>query len=387
VAASARRNLAALSRNKEGVGSEHELVAAALRGDPRAFAALVALSRTRVEAVVGRMLPVDEAEDVVQEALLRAYLGLSRLRDPDRFGSWLCGIAVNLAKMRLRGRAVQSRLVVAGGLAAETVDLEEREVLRLVQEAVQLLPPGQRDVVLMHYIDDLSCEEIARLLDTTPGAVRVRLHRARAQLRRELAPLAPAPIPSTKEAPVMPEMKIEDVIVRVASDDPSKLVVHHRIVVLKEELGERVLPIWMGAAEGDALAFRLTGDSPPRPITSDLMVELLRVTGGRVERVAVTALREKTFYATVAIAVDGRTEELDARPSDAMNLAIRVGAPILVDDAVLEEAGLPRGSLAERLECDAKGAQLELPPGEWTSLSAELLRSLHAPPGGSGAGR
>src|SRR6266542_5366716 len=189
------------------------------------------------------MLPVDEAEDVVQEALLRAYLGLSRLRDPDRFGSWLCGIAVNLAKMRLRGRAVQSRLVVAGGLAAETGDLEEREVLRLVQEAVQLLPPGQRDVVLMHYIDDLSCEEIARLLDTTPGAVRVRLHRARAQLRRELAPLAPAPIPSTRKELTMNQMKIEDVIVRVSADDPSRVVEEQRIVLLKEETGERLLPI------------------------------------------------------------------------------------------------------------------------------------------------
>lgn len=333
------------------------------------------------------MLPRHEAEEVVQEALLRAYLGLSRLRDAERFGSWLCGIAINLAKMHLRRRAARPRLVAAGGVAERAIDVEEHELLRIVQDALELLPPGQRDVVLMHYIDDLSCEEIAHLLDTTSGAVRVRLHRARAQLRRELAPLAPTPIPSTKERLVMPEMKIDDVIVRVASDDPSKLVVHHRIVVLKEESGEVVLPIWMGAAEGDALAFRLTGDSPPRPITSDLMVELLRVTGGRIDRVAVTALREKTFYATVAIAVDGRTEEIDARPSDAMNLAIRVGAPILVDDAVLEEAGLPRGSLADRLERDAEGAELELPPGEWTSLSAELLRSLHAPPGGSGAGR
>src|SRR5438132_5222114 len=233
------------------------------------------------------MLPAEETEDVVQEALLRAYLGLSRLRDPERFGSWLCGIAVNLTKMRLRRRAAQPRLVAVSGLAAEAVDVEERELLQLVQDAVELLPAGQRDVVLMHYLDDLSFQEIARLLETTPGAVRVRLHRAREQLRRELAPLAPAPIPITSKELTMNQMKIEDVIVRVSADDPSRVVEEQRIVMLKEELGERLLPIWMGASEGNALAFRLTGDSPPRPITSDLMVDLVRVTGGRIDRVVI----------------------------------------------------------------------------------------------------
>jgi uncharacterized protein len=169
--------------------------------------------------------------------------------------------------------------------------------------------------------------------------------------------------------------------VRVSTDDPSKLVDEQRIVVLSEASGDRLLPIWMGAAEGNALAFRLTGDSPARPLTSDLMVEMLRATGGQVDRVAITELREQTFYAVVVLAVDGRTEELDARPSDAMNLAIRVGAAIVVDDAVLEEAGTTRESLPAKLERDAAGALKELPPGDWTSLSAELLRSLHRQPG------
>jgi len=326
------------------------------------------------------MLPADEVEDLVQETLLRAYLGLSQLRDPERFGSWLCGIAVNLGKMRLRRHASQPSLVVGGGVSMATADLEERELLRVVQDAIGHLPGGQRDVVLMHYIDDLSCEEIARLLGTTPGAVRVRLHRARAQLRRELAPLAPAPLLTTNKELAMTEVTVRDVFVRVANDDPTTLVADQRVVILQETGRERLLPIWMGAAEGNALAFRLSGDSPPRPLTSDLMVELLRVTGGRVVSVAITALREKTFYASIAVGVDGRVEELDARPSDAMNLAIRVGAPILVDAAVLDDAALTEDSLPEELECDADGMPIELPPGEWISLSAELLRTLHKPP-------
>src|SRR5439155_5405859 len=155
---------------------------------------------------------------------------------------------------------------------------------------------------------------------------------------------------------------VEEVIVGVAADDSSKLVADQRIVLLREEAGERLLPIWIGPGEGNALAFRLTGDSPQRPMTSDLMVELLRITGGRIQRVAITALREKTFYAAVVVAVDGRTEELDARPSDAMNLAVRVGAPILVDDELLDEAGLPAGSLPDKLDRDAEGMLKELPP-------------------------
>jgi bifunctional DNase/RNase len=175
----------------------------------------------------------------------------------------------------------------------------------------------------------------------------------------------------------MIEMRLEDVIVRVADDDPMKVVADQRIVLLKEAAGDRMLPIWIGGAEGNSLALRLTGETTPRPVTSDVMVELLRVTGARVERVAVTSLHEKTFYAVIAVAVDGRVDELDARPSDALNLAVRVGAPVFVDDGVLEQGAMPAGDLRARLDAEADKADHELPPGEWRSLSAELLQSLY----------
>jgi RNA polymerase sigma factor (sigma-70 family) len=353
--------------------SERELVAAAAAGDPAAFAHLVRHNRVRVEAVVRRLLPREEAEDVSQEALLRAYLGMSTLRDPDRFVGWLCGIAVNLAKMRLRRLALQRRVAVG---ATEAVVEDDRELLRAVQDAVDLLPTGQRDVVLMHYVDELSCEEIARLLGTTSGAVRVRLHRARAQLRRELAPLAPVPLPTKKEEVAMVEMKVDDVLVRVAADE-QEVLGGQRIVVLAEREGNRLLPIWIGAPEGDALALRLSGDATPRPMTFDLMAELVRTTGARIDQVTVTALRETTFYATVAVAVDGRIDEVDARPSDAINLAIRVGASIFVERGVLADHGVAREALSDKLARDEEGGKVDVPPGEWASMSTELLARLH----------
>ena len=172
----------------------------------------------------------------------------------------------------------------------------------------------------------------------------------------------------------MIEMVLEDVVVRVDSGDATKIVWDQRMIVLREKRGDRALPIWMGAGEGNALAVQLRDAPPPRPLTADLMAEVVRVLGGRVERAAVTRLDEMTFYATVT--VDG--QELDARPSDAINLAVRTGAPILVAADVLESAGLVGDALeAAKWDC---AVEQDLPEGTWSSLSAELLAALHRMP-------
>jgi len=327
------------------------------------FADEVAAARPRVTAVVARLVG-DDAEDVVQEAVLRAFLSMSRLRDPDKFESWLCGIALNVAKMRLRRAATESRVLAAAGHMTVAADAEPLEDVR---QAVALLPPAQRDAVLLHYVDGLSCDEVAAALGSTPGAVRVRLHRARTELRRRLAPHAPLP-PMRKEA-LMIEMVLEDVIVRVDTDDPSKVVWDQRIVVLREKDGERMLPIWIGAGEGNALAVRLHDTATPRPLTADLMTEIVRLLGGRVDHAAITRLDENTFYASIVV----DEHALDARPSDAINLAVRTGSPIFVALEVLEEAGIVGDALlAARLDCPE---HVELPPGEWRSLSSKLLEA------------
>lgn len=169
----------------------------------------------------------------------------------------------------------------------------------------------------------------------------------------------------------MIEMALDDVIVRVDTEDPEKLVWDQRIVVLREKEGSRRLPIWMGAGEGNALAVRLHEATTPRPVTADLMAELVRVLGGSVERVAVTKLQQKTFYAEVT--VDGQV--VDARPSDAINLAVRTGAPVLVSSTVLDEAGIETET-GEMFESEAA----EVPPGEWRSLTKDLLATLYPSP-------
>lgn len=334
------------------------------------FAQLAAAARPRVAAVAARLVGADEAEDVVQEALLRAYLGLSSLRDPSRFVPWLCGIAVNVAKMRLRTRVARER--AAAGAANGAAAVGEPELLELVRDAVEVLPPGQREVVLLHYVDDLSCEEVARLLGTSPGAVRVRLHRARRELQRQLAPSF-VPITTREEEPML-EMTIGDVLVRIG-DDGSAAAWDGNVVVLCEREGEGLLPIWIGAPEGHALAARLQDHRYPRPMTADLLVEIVRALGGEVRGVAITRLEENVFYGTI----DLGGSEVDARPSDALNLAVRTGAPIRVAEAVLEEAGIDEAGLEEKLEREMISHGIGLPPGRWGSLTGALLEALRPP--------
>jgi len=130
----------------------------------------------------------------------------------------------------------------------------------------------------------------------------------------------------------MIEMTLSGVRVELPSNQP--------IVLLKEQDGDRFLPIWIGAAEAAAIAFALQGIVTPRPMTHDLMKNVLEELGIQVGRITVTELREGTFYAMVRLEGDGRAWEVSSRPSDAIALAVRFGCPIFADEDVLTEASI-----------------------------------------------
>jgi RNA polymerase sigma factor (sigma-70 family) len=351
---------------------DEELVAATLGGDRTAFEALLDRHVGRVRLLAGRMLRPQDAEDVVQEALLQAFLGLDRLRNPERFGSWLYGITLNLARMRLRRRdplPLDASIVEAPALDGETA-------LDAVREALEVLPGREREAVLLHYVEGLAQHEVAALVGERPGTVRVRLHRARRRLRGHLAEFAP----TNKEA-AMIEVAVEDVFVRMGGEngDASEIVGETRIVVLKEQGGERRLPIWVGEPEAAGLALQLGGEGMPRPMTWDLLAKALEAAGATVERVSVNSLREETFYATIMLATESGTKEVDARPSDALNLALRVEAPIYVADDVMAKSAFT-GEVDEKLDEEAASHGREPGPGNWRSLTPELVKSLYPPP-------
>ena len=112
------------------------------------------------------------------------------------------------------------------------------------------------------------------------------------------------------------------------------------IVLLKTAEGNKFLPIWIGHPEAAAILMKLQGASTPRPMTHDLLSDLLVQMDAKCERVSVTELRDNTFYASITISVNGSEVEIDSRPSDAIALAVRAGAPIFAADSVIEESAI-----------------------------------------------
>ena len=110
------------------------------------------------------------------------------------------------------------------------------------------------------------------------------------------------------------------------------------IVILKDKAGDRVLPIWVGVFEANAIALQIENISTPRPMTHDLLRNILSEIEADVQRIVVCELKENTFYAMIYLDREGQTMAVDARPSDAIALALRTKAPIFVEEAVVESA-------------------------------------------------
>jgi uncharacterized protein len=110
------------------------------------------------------------------------------------------------------------------------------------------------------------------------------------------------------------------------------------IVILKTQQGENLLPIFVGLFEANAIAQQLDGSLSPRPMTHDLLGNMIDALHARVERVVITDLRDNTFFAIIHLERNGEKLAIDSRPSDAMALALRVKVPIFVEDTVLERS-------------------------------------------------
>jgi bifunctional DNase/RNase len=128
------------------------------------------------------------------------------------------------------------------------------------------------------------------------------------------------------------EMVVESVRVHMLSN--------RHVVILKDNAGDRYLPIWIGAWEASAIAMRLQGLQAERPLTHDLFTTALEQLGVRVARVVVSELADETYHANLVLERDGIEEEVDARPSDALAIAVRTGSPIYCAESVLAQAAL-----------------------------------------------
>ena len=182
----------------------------------------------------------------------------------------------------------------------------------------------------------------------------------------------------------MIEMTIESIRVSLRN--------YQRVVILREQGSDRYLPIWIGPAEADAIAVRLQEQSVARPLTHDLLNNVIGEFGGAVRFVVVNDLENDTFFARIHVEHDGRTIEVDSRPSDAIALAVRAGVPIYASESVLDRAGVLLNAEGERVE--ETGQPPAVTPEELEKLSAfsDFIGELdldtlgEGPDGGDGGG-
>jgi RNA polymerase sigma factor (sigma-70 family) len=374
------------------VRSDTDLIALARAGDKVAFGLLVKRHQLMVRRIARKMVRNEHlAQEMMQETFLQAYLSLDQLRDDGRFQGWLYGITLNVCKSYLRLQKVNllSLESLTGGmrvdpavLSAVAPDpgmiLEQRELRRLVLDAVTTLSPRNRVATLLFYYEQLTIGEIAALLGISTSAVKVRLYRSRQHLRLSLASLYPEtspamqPLPTKETLVIKPERTSDMVKVTVVDvikaelfpDIPDFLVglldKSDFLVVLLDKSEKRLLPIWIGPAEGMAMALNLLDVSFQRPVTYTFMANLLEASGVELEDVSISALTGETYIATVTLRFDETVQEVDARPSDAINLALQMERPIYVDESVMDKAGidisdrdgLPQGTGLRQLKQD-----------------------------------
>lgn len=331
-----------------------ELVRAARQGAREALAELVTRHWDTAVFLAARVLGSPElARDAAQEAAIAAMTDLGRLRAPDRFGAWFCGIALNVARRWVRQHRPEITGLPADQASAEPGPAEAAEIADLagrVRAAIAALPSGQRKAVLLFYLEGLSHREVAAELAISVGAVKSRLHQARASLAPVLAPMLQIPekekaMPGTAGTGTTGTDWAEVSVTEVRCGDDDDLLRRQYVMILTERHGTRQLPILIGPAEATALALALESAQTPRPFTYKLAAGLVAAAGSRLSEIRITRLTDYVFYASVIVQGPAGPQEVDARPSDAVNLAVVAEAPIRVDTQLLRQVPAPAGRL------------------------------------------
>jgi RNA polymerase sigma factor (sigma-70 family) len=300
------------------------------------------LRRHRDTAVLlaGRVLgSPDMARDAAQEAAIAAMTDLGRLRSPDRFGAWFCGIALNVSR-RWRRQLQPEVPGLVPGLASGSADpaeaAEAADTAARVRGAIAALADGQQDAVRLFYLQGLSHREVAAELGISAGAVKARLHQARAALAPGLVQFTEftevRTVTDTKAAEWV-EVVVSE-IRRTAGDDSRQ---RQHAMILAERDGDRRLPIWIGSAEAAVLALALESVETPRPFPYKLAAGLVEAAGSRITEVRITRLLDSLFYAAVVVQGPDGPQEVDARPSDAVNVAVASGAPIWLNSELFSQ--------------------------------------------------
>ena len=376
--------------------TDGELVRRAQQGERQAFDQLILRHQPIALSLAIRIVGDRERGlELTQEAVLHAYLSLDRLRKPESFRAWLCGIVVNLCRNYLRRPRVEtlSLELLSGGRSFDSLPFpdtapqpheaaEAAETHRLILAAIAQLSPANRDAVLLYYFEQLSVRETAALLQISVPAVKGRLHKSRRKLRDQLRSTfaewqqKPAAAQQTRSNQMIPVPVLD-----IVKPEPEK---DHRILVLTDESLRRLLAIWIGPYEADDIALSLRGTKLHRPMTFTFMADMLDKAGVQIKSVTVSALEKEVFYATVHAQHGEDSFTIDARPSDAIALALRSKTPVFTAPEVMEAVGMDIPADMEVVQGKGISDVLSIDPEEkerrlkererWESMSPEERR-------------
>jgi RNA polymerase sigma-70 factor (ECF subfamily) len=323
--------------------TEADVVARAGGGDRRAFGELI---RRYQDAVFGlaysHARSFADAEDIAQEAFLAAWEGLARLRDASSFGPWLHGITLNKVRMHLRAAERRRRSQERHSAFARTqapgaeTHAGEEPARDAVTAALSRLSPARRVAATLYYINGYSCQQVSSFLGVPLGTVKRRLFEARQRLKERLTMVekklkAERPKPSFSRRVLE---RIDSVQVEVTQETAG--------TVLLTDKKDRSFFVIVARPEADSIKRALQGTKFRRPLTHDLLLNVIRGLGGEVVELVISALKEATFYAILVIRQGRDRHEIDCRPSDGVAIALRAGAPIYLHRSVADRVVMKR---------------------------------------------
>ena len=322
--------------------TDAELIAKVRQGDKEAFGQLVERYQHMVGHIAEKMVS-DEgvSHELTQEAILQAYLSLDHLRDASRFKSWLYGITLNICRSYLHDQRMITLSLesINGGVRSDSITdvgdivdpqtiAEAHDLHRLVMDAIDELSSKDKEATLLFYYEQLTLQEIATLSGASIGAIKGRLHRARKQLQERLSTVY---VPELRKE--QSKMNLKQVTIEAVREHSGT---RQCFLSLKDDDDARLI-ICIGRPEALTIAAGLTGIAPPRPMTAHLMASLFDVTGMQLKEVRIEACKDDIFYAVITVANGKGVHDLDARPSDALALAILMKRPIFVADTLMRQ--------------------------------------------------
>jgi RNA polymerase sigma factor (sigma-70 family) len=317
--------------------SDGDLVELARAGDAAAFRLLVERYRPSVRARALRLCgDPHDADDIVQESLLQAFIGLDRLRDPDRFAGWLAGIMLNVHRAQRR----RARLLLLAdwpewlhpvselGLPSAE-DLDRADALR---DAVAGLPARQRRAVEIFYYADLPTGSIGG----SAGAAKTSLHKARRRLREHITAHRPDLIPAISRRTPVTSVRIAHAEPRPGDLGDGRFGLEQILVVLADDSGGRALPLWLPASDGYSLWKLVHAPHGAAGVPEEATGRLLRAAGVTVTGVDIEEIGPDVTAARIHLRGPAGSQAVTARIGDALAVAVVGEAPVRVADALMD---------------------------------------------------